>query len=118
MKIAKVVELGAPNVAVGDDLDLGDRRCVEREGPLDAHTEAHLADGEGLLDACTLSTDDDALEDLDTLTGALDHAHVDLERVTWTEIRDVISQRVAVDQFGGVHGEILMSSSGGVDATC
>ena len=50
-QVAQVVELGAPDVTAGDDLDLLDDRGCAREGPLDADTEGHLADREGLADA-------------------------------------------------------------------
>jgi hypothetical protein len=53
----QVVELRAPDSPRVTDLDLVDDRRVHREGPLDAHAEAHLADGEGLTGAGTLTTD-------------------------------------------------------------
>src|SRR5690348_14108922 len=79
--IAQVVELRPADVAPGEDLDLVDDRRVHREGALDADPVGELADGEGLVDPTTLATDDHALEHLDALLVALDHAHVDLEGV-------------------------------------
>src|SRR2546430_16197994 len=39
-----ILQLGAAHLAPGDALDLIDRRAVHREGPLDAHAVADLAD--------------------------------------------------------------------------
>ena len=44
--------------AAADDLDLGDDRRVHREGSLDTHAEAHLADLERLAHAGTLAADE------------------------------------------------------------
>src|SRR3954469_6687307 len=71
-QLAEVVQLRPADVAAGDDLDLLDDRGVHREGPLDAHAEAHLAHGEGLADAAALAADHHALEDLDARAVALD----------------------------------------------
>src|SRR5262249_4484928 len=48
-------------------------------------------------------TDDDALEDLDPLPVALDHADVDLQGVAGREIGDVVAQVRAIDEIGAVH---------------
>src|SRR3954471_2065775 len=90
--ITEVVELRPADVAAGDDLDLGEDRRVHREGALDADAEAHLAHGEGLAGAAALAADDRALEDLDPLTGAFDHAHVDLQAVAGSELGNVVAQ--------------------------
>ena len=50
-QVAQVVELRAPHVTAGDDLDLVEDRRVQREGALDADAEGDLADGEGPADA-------------------------------------------------------------------
>src|SRR5690349_14930907 len=54
---AQVVELGAPDVTAGGDLDLLDLRRVQRERALDADAERLLADGEGLADPLALALD-------------------------------------------------------------
>ena len=54
---------------------------VHREGALDADAVGELAHGEGLVDPAVLAADDHALEHLDALLVALDHADVDLQRV-------------------------------------
>ena len=80
---------------------------MHREGALHADAEAHLAHGEGLASAAALATDDGALEQLDPLAGALDHAHVDLQGVAGTEVGDVVAQLRAVDEISAVHREGL-----------
>ena len=42
---AKVVQLGATDAAMTDDLELGDLGAVKREGTLNTDTEGNLADG-------------------------------------------------------------------------
>src|SRR4051794_41530376 len=105
--IAQVVQLCPADVATGGDLDLGDDRRVDREGALDAHAEADLADRERLPGTASLPADHDALEDLDALAGPLDHAHVNPQRVARGECRNVVAQRDAVDEIGAVHGATL-----------
>src|ERR1700741_4348073 len=102
-ELAQVVELRAPHVTAAVDLDLRDVRRVHREGALHADAEGDLAHGEGLPDATALPADDDALEDLDPLAGALDDSNVDLQRVARPEVRDVGAQRLGVQCIQGVH---------------
>src|SRR2546421_8493042 len=53
----QVVELGTAHVAVGQDLQLGDHRGVDRKRSLDADVvEGDLAGGERLTDARSLTT--------------------------------------------------------------
>src|SRR6202042_3733985 len=78
---AQVVELGASHVTARRHLELFDLRRVQRERPLDADAEGLLAHGEGLARAGALATQDDALEDLGTFAGTLDHREVDADAV-------------------------------------
>src|SRR4051794_28604526 len=103
-EITQVVQLRPTDIAHAVELDLADDRRVHRERALDADAEAHLADGEGLAHARALAADHDALEDLQALARALDHAHVDLDGVARVEGRHVVTQAAAVDEIGGVHG--------------
>src|SRR6478735_1228055 len=61
---AQVVELRAPDVAAGGDLDLFDLRRVNRERALNADAEGLLADRKGLAHTFALALDDNAFEDL------------------------------------------------------
>ena len=42
LPVAEVVQLGAANLTVAHDLELGDLRAVEREGALDADAQESL----------------------------------------------------------------------------
>ncbi len=79
--IAKVVQLGPPDVAAGGDLDPLDLRRVKRERPLDADAEGLLAHGEGLPGSMALALDHHALEHLGAAAGALDDLEVDAQPV-------------------------------------
>ena len=80
------------------------RRGVQRERALDAHAVAQLADRVGLLQPAALAADHVALEHLDPLLAALDHADVHLELVAGCEVGDIGAQRLVVDEVGGFHG--------------
>ena len=84
--VTQVVELRAPDVTAGGDLDLLDLRRVQRERALDADTERLLADGEGLACAVALALDDNALKDLGAAASALDHLEVDAQAVACVEM--------------------------------
>ena len=70
---------------------------------LDAHAETDLSYGKGLVEARTLAADDDALEDLDALTGAFDDSYVDLYGVAGAKCGNIVAKRVAVNEVSGVH---------------
>src|SRR5687768_15699339 len=81
LQTSQEVQLGAAHARRPDDVDLGDRRRVQREDALDALTERDLADGEGRAHAAAVEADDDALEDLDALLVALAHLDVHTDGV-------------------------------------
>src|ERR671911_1765221 len=87
--LAQVVELGAPNVADRDDLELLDLGRVEGERALDADAERLLPHRERLAEPGALALEADALEDLDPLPVALDDLEVDAQRVPCLELRQV-----------------------------
>ena len=64
--LTQVVELCAAHVALGHDLDLVDRGCVQGEGTLNTDTEGNLADGESFVNTVATACDNNALENLDT----------------------------------------------------
>src|SRR5215475_10118359 len=104
-EFAQVVELGAADVAARDDLDPVDDGGVERVGPLDADTEAHLAHRERLLQAGALATDDYALEDLHTGPVALNDAGVHLDGVAGAEGDNVRADGLGVERVQRLHVE-------------
>src|SRR5665647_697511 len=110
-QVTQVVKLGTAHVAAGHDLDLLDDRAVQREGTLDANTEADLANRVGLADATTVTTDDHTLEDLDARARAFNDLDVNLDVVTGAECRDVIAQTDLVDVVEFVHVRFAFSSA-------
>lgn len=107
--IAQVEELGATDVTVTDDLELGDLGRVKRERALHADAKGDLADGEGLTRRATAHADDVTLEHLDALAVTLLDAVVHLDVVARMTVG--MSSRSADAQDGAnvVHAAILVS---------
>lgn len=105
--VAEEVELGAADLAAADDLDLLDLRRVNREGTLDTHTEADLADGEGLTVRSTMTAGDDALEHLGTLASTLDDLVVDLDGIADVERRQVFTNLLQLYCADDVHVPVV-----------
>src|SRR3954451_1272564 len=101
---AQVVELGAPDVTAGRDLDPLDLRRVQRERALDAHAEGLLADREGLAHAFALALDHHALEDLRAPPRALDDLEVDLDTVPGLKAGDAAQLCALEGVDDGAHG--------------
>lgn len=90
--ITDVIELRAADDAVTDDLDTADGGAVVRESTLNADAVAHTANGEGLADAAALHLDNDALEVLKTLTGALDDLDVNADCVADLKLGQICTE--------------------------
>ena len=103
--LAQVVELRAPHVAAGRDVDLLDLRRVHRERALDADAEGLLADREGLARSVALALDDHALEDLRTTTRPFDDLEVDADAVAGPELGHAAQLRALEAVDDGAHGE-------------
>ncbi len=80
---------------------------MDREGPLDAHSEADLAHTEGLPRSGSLAPDDRSLEDLHALPVSFDDPHVHAQGVAGSEGRHVIAKSGAVNKIGRVHRGLL-----------
>src|SRR2546425_8959560 len=89
---AQEIQLGPAYPAFPHQPDLGDRRRVQREDPLDAHARGNLADGEGLVHAAAPPGNADALERLQALFLTLAHAHHDAHRVAGREGWNIVPQ--------------------------
>ena len=63
---------------------------------------------EGLADARALTADGRTLEDLDALPVAFDDADVHLQGVPGAEVGNVVAKALAVDEVGGVHGQVTL----------
>jgi len=104
--------VSAAGVASADDFDLRDAGRVERKDALDAFVRDDAPDGDHLVDAATLLSDEDALIDLDALLVAFDDAHVHVDRVADGEVGNLSFglELIGDDGFEGlllVHGSVL-----------
>ena len=87
--VAKIVKLGATNFAARNHLDLVDPWAVNAVNTLNSGSIRDLTNGKGCVEATTRSSEDDTLENLDSLLAAFDHAIVDLDGITDVEVGDV-----------------------------
>src|SRR5207237_3724255 len=88
-EISEVVELRTTDTAMTFHLDSVDRRRIEREHSLHTHSTGNLPNREHLTRSASLARNDDALEHLNAFLVALFDLHVDLDRVSRLEVRDV-----------------------------
>src|SRR5690606_23024736 len=84
---AKVIKLGATNLALAANFDRVEHGRVKRENPLDAFAEGQLSHGETLVQPGPGARDAKALEGLDALALALLDLHIDAQRVAGREVR-------------------------------
>ena len=84
-------------------LDLVDRRGVDRENLLHTDAIGHAANRDSLLDAAVLLGDDDALEDLNTLTRAFLDLHVDADGIADFHLGHLF-ELLFVQCFDQIHG--------------
>ena len=82
---------------------------MHREGTLYANGERELADCEGLSIAGTMTADDDALDRLNALPGALNDLVHDLDGVTDPEFGQVVTQLLLLDSANLIHETFLFS---------
>ena len=106
--VAEVVELRATDLAFTNNLDLLDLRRVYRESTLNTNGEAHLSNGECLAARLSMTTNDIALEYLNTLTVSLGDAIVNLHVVARNEIRNVLFYLLLLNGTNDIHDPIFL----------
>src|SRR4029079_5553231 len=89
LKIPQEIQLRAPHARRSHDVDLGDRRRVQRKDALDALTERDLAHREAGPRAAAVHADDDAFEDLDSFLVALADLHVHADGIAGLHSRSI-----------------------------
>ena len=107
---AQLVQLGAANLTVAHNLELRDVRGVYREGLLDAYTVGNTADGNRLVNAGVLLGNDDAFENLNTLTVAFLDLRVYLYGIADLEFRQVALELLLGQYFDQIHSSVILSS--------
>ena len=109
LAVTQIVELGPANIPALHDFNLlnGGRMQEERCA---RHRRRSSAYGpcRSLPQPSTLACDNVALEDLDALLSAFDDSHMHLEFVTRLKVGNVVSERVGIDEVGGLHGVYLL----------
>jgi hypothetical protein len=76
-----------------------DVRTIQREGTLDSFVVDNSADGEHLVYPPAFSSDDCAGEDLNTLLVALDDSAMNVDRIAYLEMRDIVPEALAFDRI-------------------
>src|SRR5439155_27278519 len=95
---AQVVQLGAPHLALTNDLECVQPRRMQQEGALHANAvRGDPAQREVLVDPAAAAANADPLELLYTLAVALDDPHADAQRVTCAELRHVGPELALLD---------------------
>ena len=97
--IAEVVELRATSVTTTNNLELRDQRRVHGPCTLNAYVTNHATHGDVLVDATTLTRDQDPREDLDTLLIAFDDTDMHIHCVADVKARNIILELICVDRF-------------------
>src|ERR1700737_3237632 len=80
---------------------------MDEERPLHADAVRHPPDRDVPAQAAPGHPDDQALEDLDTLAGTLDHLGVDADGVTGAELRHLLFLLLALELVNEVHRKVL-----------
>ena len=81
-RVTEIVQLGAPDRTLADDLEAGNPGGVDREYALHTLSVSHTAQRDCRGDAVSSLGDHDALESLDTLFVTFDDLHISLNGVT------------------------------------
>ena len=87
--VSEVVELSSADLTVSYDLYLVNDRRVERENSLDTAAVSNTSYGESLADTAVLLGDNCSLEDLDTALVAFLDLNVNLNGITYVELRNI-----------------------------
>ena len=103
VQLAQIVELGAANVASGDDGYRFNGGRVQRERALHAHAEGYFADQEALADAGAGTAQNHALEGLGAGAVAFDHSHVDPNGVAGAEVGNVLAELAFLHEIESLH---------------
>src|SRR4051812_44258049 len=107
LQVAQIVKLRATDLRRAHEVDLVNRRRMQREDALHALAERHFADGEGCAGPAAVHADHDAFEDLDALLIALAHLDVHPDGVAGLHGRPLRQLRF-FDDFNGSHCMLLI----------
>ncbi len=87
--VSEVIKLSSANLTASYDLYLVNNRRVEREYSLDTAAVSNTSYSESLTDAAVLLSDNCTLKDLDSALVAFLDLYVNLDSVTYIELRNI-----------------------------
>ena len=97
--VTQIIELGSPGPAASDRFDIEDIGRMQREDSFDALVTDHSPDREVFINAPAFASNDRAGKYLRSLFVALFNTAVNLDDITYLEVRDLILETLA---FNGV----------------
>src|SRR5690606_33531379 len=89
-ELTQVVQLGLANIAATLQLDRFDLAAKRLEGTLHTNAVGYLTDSERRVQTAVATTDDHALERLQTLTLTFNNLHLNYDRIAGAEFRDFL----------------------------
>ena len=94
---------------MADNLELCNVRGMYREGLLNADTVRDTSDGNGLVDAAMLHSDNGTLEDLNSFAVTFLDLSVYLDGIADLELRQVGLDLLVCENLNSVHRILLLS---------
>ena len=91
------------NFTAADDVDVIDHRCVQRKNALDANTETHLANRNGLTNAAVFDRNADAFKCLKPFFVSFLNANAHAKCVARLECRYILFNLLFLDKIQSVH---------------
>jgi len=95
--IAQIIELGSSGLAASYRLDIEDIRRMQREDSFDSLVTDHSPDREVFVNAPAFAGNDRAGKYLCPLFVALFNTAVNLDNITYLEVRDLVLKTLALN---------------------
>ena len=95
--VTQIIELGSPGLAASDRLDIEDIGRMQREDSFDALVTDHSPDREVFINAPAFAGNDRAGKYLRSLFFALFNTAVNLDDITYLEVRDLVLETLALN---------------------
>src|SRR5262249_17167272 len=95
----QVIQLGPADLTTPDYVDPIQDAGVKRKYTLDSYAKARLPDRDGLANSGVLSSDYDALKNLDSFLVALFYLYMDSNGITGLKLGDIIAELPSLDVF-------------------
>jgi len=93
--VTQIIELGSPGLAASDRFDIEDIGRIQREDSFDTLVTDHSPDREVFINAPAFAGNDRAGKYMRSLFFALFDTAVNLDDITYLEVRDLVLQTLA-----------------------